>query len=128
MKILTIKEPYASFIANGIKTIETRSWKTNYRGEIYIHAGKTNVKFKNEEVKKLAKNLTFHSGEIICKCRLIDCIYMTEEFIERVKKETPNEFILGEYEVGRYGWILELEEILKKPIKAKGQLGIWNYD
>lgn len=39
MKVLTIKEPFATLIKNKIKHIETRSWKTNYRGEIYIHAG-----------------------------------------------------------------------------------------
>lgn len=37
MKVLTIKEPYATFIMNNLKQIETRSWKTNYRGEIYIY-------------------------------------------------------------------------------------------
>ena len=39
MKVLTIKEPFATLIKNKIKYIETRTWKTNYRGEIYIHAG-----------------------------------------------------------------------------------------
>lgn len=38
MKVLSIKEPFATLIANGLKKIETRSWKTNYRGEIFIHA------------------------------------------------------------------------------------------
>lgn len=40
MKVLSIKEPYASLIKNNIKKIETRSWKTNYRGKLYIHASK----------------------------------------------------------------------------------------
>ena len=39
MKVLSIKEPFATLIKNKIKCIETRSWKTNYRGELYIHAG-----------------------------------------------------------------------------------------
>ncbi len=38
MKALSIKEPFATLIANGDKTIETRSRKTNYRGELFIHA------------------------------------------------------------------------------------------
>ncbi len=38
MKVLSIKEPYASLIMNGDKKIETRSFKTNYRGPLYIHA------------------------------------------------------------------------------------------
>ena len=36
MKVLTIKEPYASLIINGYKMYEFRSWKTNYRGKIIM--------------------------------------------------------------------------------------------
>ena len=39
MKGLTIKEPWASLIINGYKKYEFRSFKTNYRGKILIHAG-----------------------------------------------------------------------------------------
>ena len=38
MKALTIIQPWATLLAAGKKRIETRSWKTNYRGEILIHA------------------------------------------------------------------------------------------
>ena len=40
MKVITIKQPFASLIAAGIKEYEFRTWKTKYRGEIFIHAGK----------------------------------------------------------------------------------------
>lgn len=40
MKIITIKQPFASLIAAGLKEYEFRTWKTKYRGEILIHAGK----------------------------------------------------------------------------------------
>ena len=66
-------------------------------------------------------------GKIICKCNLVDCIYMDEEYIRNIKKD-KKEFLCGRYEVGRYAWILELVEILDSPIVAKGQLGIWNYN
>lgn len=51
MKVITIKEPFASLVADGIKKVETRSWKTNYRGEIYIHAGLTKVPEQDERIK-----------------------------------------------------------------------------
>jgi hypothetical protein len=38
MKTLSIRQPYASLICNGIKKIENRSWKTAYRGKLLIHA------------------------------------------------------------------------------------------
>lgn len=40
MRALTIRQPWASLIAAGVKTIETRSWATSYRGSMLIHAGK----------------------------------------------------------------------------------------
>ncbi len=39
MKALSLWQPWASLIALGVKTIETRSWATNYRGPLAIHAG-----------------------------------------------------------------------------------------
>ena len=40
MKFLTIRQPWASLIAVGAKTIETRPFSTTYRGPLAIHAGK----------------------------------------------------------------------------------------
>lgn len=39
MKALSIRQPWASRIASGRKTIELRSWRTNYRGPILVLAG-----------------------------------------------------------------------------------------
>ena len=117
VKVLSIREPYASLIKMKIKTIETRSFKTNYRGELYIHASlsKSNV---DDELSKL---VTPMYGKIICKCKLVDCVLMTENYVKEIKEKMPME-----YEVGRYAWILEsVEEI--DAIKAKGKLGIWNF-
>ena len=129
MKVLTIKEPFATLIKNKIKYIETRSWKTNYRGELYIHAGiaklTSDVK-KRKDLSKLYNEESLNFGYIICKCNLIDCIYMTKEFIEQEKYKDYNNFIAARYEIGRYAWVLDnIEPIF--PIPAKGQLGIWNY-
>jgi hypothetical protein len=129
MKVLTIREPFATLIKNKVKYIETRSWKTNYRGELYIHAGVAKIKKEVRERKGLSELYSdndLNYGYIICKCKLIDCIYMTEDFIEQEKKNNPNNFIAGHYEVGRYAWVLKDIELIT-PIKAKGQLGIWNY-
>ena len=39
MKVITLKQPWATLVAEGIKKYEFRSWKYNYRGDILIHAG-----------------------------------------------------------------------------------------
>lgn len=122
VKVLSIREPYASLIKLKIKTIETRSFKTNYRGELYIHASlsKSNV---GDDLSKLVMPMY---GKIICKCKLVDCVLMTKEYVKYVKDNMPMEYKCGLYEEGRYALILEnIEEI--DAIKAKGKLGIWSF-
>ena len=36
MKAISLHQPWASMIARGIKDIETRTWSTEYRGELLI--------------------------------------------------------------------------------------------
>lgn len=130
MKVLSLTEPYATLIKEKKKFIETRSWKTNYQGELYIHASKTKIAkndLENEELISLIENKNFNFGYIICKCNLVDCIYMTKEFVEEIKNNNYQEYLCGEYSEGRYAWILENIEIIT-PIKAKGSLSIWEYN
>jgi hypothetical protein len=40
MKAISIREPWASMITNGLKTIETRTWNTNHRGKLLLCASR----------------------------------------------------------------------------------------
>ena len=51
MKVLSLTEPYATLIKEKTKRIETRSWKTSYRGELYIHASNTKIPKEYKENK-----------------------------------------------------------------------------
>ena len=125
MKVLSIKEPFATLIKDKVKIYETRSWKTNYRGEIYIHASLTKSKSENAKPSEKYLKSEINPGFIICKCELVDCIPMTEEFIEYIYNNTK-EYEYGRYSEGRYAWELKILEVLDSPIPAKGKLGIWN--
>lgn len=131
MKVLSIKEPFATLIKNKKKYIETRSWKTNYRGELYIHASISKIK-KDVNVRRELMNLINDDemgyGNILCKCELVDCIYMTEEYIDYIKTNEYQQYICGYYEVGRYAWVLKNIQPLDEMIPTKGKLGIWDYD
>ena len=87
MKALTIKQPYATLIAEGIKEYEFRTWKTKYRGEFLIHAGKgKNLKY----MKKFEYlNLDCPSSCIIAKVTLDDCIEVKDEFRKILKEKNP---------------------------------------
>ena len=125
MKVLTIREPWASLIINGYKEYEFRSWKTNYRGKILIHAGmslekKNALKFKDYD-------LEYMKGAIIGEAMITDCIPVTPDFEEMLYKK--NNLVYEKSEHPRvYAW--KLENIVKydEPIYCKGKLGLWNYE
>lgn len=82
MKALSIRQPWASLIAMGIKDVENRTWKTNYRGEFLIHASKTFDRqgmiylLNNEEIYGVSTSTfsTMPRGGIIGKAEIVDCV------------------------------------------------------
>jgi hypothetical protein len=48
-KVLSVRQPYATLICAGVKTIENRTWKTDYRGKLLIHASGDNMSFFDTE-------------------------------------------------------------------------------
>lgn len=128
MKVLTIKQPYASLILKGYKEYEFRTWKTKYRGDILIHAGKTIDKKALEKRFKGYDLGDMPTGVIIGKVILVDCVNVNKEFADKMKKVDKNVYQLDEYINNIYGWKLENIEGIKPYIIVKGQLGLWNYD
>ena len=127
MRVLSIREPFASLIASGDKKIETRSFKTNYRGELFIHASGKKIDksiVDNTFINNMIKDRKMQFGKIICRVKLVDCVYLDREFINSIKD--TKEYQLGLYKEGRYAWILDNVELIE-PIIAKGRLNIWNY-
>ena len=129
MRVLTLQEPWASLIGEGIKTIETRSWPCNQFGELYIHAGSTKISSKEPRKKELSSWLSgpCHYGTIFAKCNLVDCIKITAEFADQIKETNLRCYLCGDYTPGRYAWILSDIELIE-PIQKSGKLGIWYYD
>lgn len=127
MKAITIKQPFASLIAAGIKEYEFRTWKTKYRGEILIHAGKG---IDKKAMKKFeCYGLDYPSGAIIARVNLTDCVTVVDEFrkVLKGKNELVYSSIVKHTEWNGYGF--KLENVAKiDPIPAKGKLSIWEYD
>ena len=125
MKVLTIKEPWASLIIEGYKKYDFRSWKTKYRGKILIHAGMT---IEQDMLKKF-KNYKFipNPGYIIGEATLVDCILVDEKFNEKLRNIDPIVYGRNNH-VCTYAWKLENVIKYKKTIPIKGKLGLWNYE
>lgn len=127
MKVLTIKQPFASLIVNGYKEYEFRTWKTKYRGEFLIHAGKGIDKKAMEKFSYL--NLDYPTGCIIGKVTLTDCILIDKNARKMLlnKNNPVYDSIIKHTEWKGYGY--KLENIQKiNPIKVNGKLSFWDYD
>lgn len=152
MKILTVTQPYATFIILGLKEFETRSWPYHYCGEIGIHAGKglgpvggisgfegilkdgmmMGLLMRQIEqdqglkpCKRWIHSPLFPLGEILGKVDMAGCVKIDPEFKESLSLQ---EKIIGNYAYGRFAWKMENPRRFDTPIPAKGSQGIWNYE
>ena len=102
MKALSIKEPWASLILEGKKTIETRTWITHYRGSVILCASKTPV--------------SDISGKAFALADIVDCREMTKEDVEDAMCNTyPN----------AKSWVLKNVRPVV-PFEVKGSLGLFD--
>ena len=104
MKALSIKEPWATLILDGEKTIETRIWQTSFRGKILLCASK-NPKSRI-------------SGKAFATAELYD--------IKRMDKSHEKDACCEVYE-GAYSWFLR--DITPIPLfDVKGQLRLFEVE
>ena len=122
MKVLTIKQPWASLIVNGYKDYEFRSWKTNYRGKILIHAGLSVDRDASKRVE--CYDLNYINGAIIGEAEITDCILVSDSFKEELMDINPIVYSRTD----TYAWKLGNIIMYDEPIYVKGKLGLWNYD
>lgn len=129
MKTLSIRQPWASLICAGIKDVENRTWKTNYRGKLLIHSssykcpkGVANMlplemgnTLINEDVYGNIDLENLPSSVIIGYVDLTDCV------------EGDYDSIWAEGECIKF--VLENAYMFDEPITGvKGKLNIFDYD
>jgi len=104
MRTLSIRQPYAWLIVNGLKKIENRTWKTKFRGEILIHTGKQLAHGSSWEkirrimgsnaVTHLLNKSEYTMGGIVGKVEIVDCVQESND----KWFEGPNGFVLRKAE------------------------------
>lgn len=145
MKAVTLWQPWASAIAVGAKSIETRCWETYYRGPLAIHASCSRgtldrgarpfraifndiLETCHESRSLFADQLeldfdTLPFGAVIATCNLVDCLPV-ETLLPRLNER---EIGWGDYSKGRHAWVLRDIKRLVNPIPAKGAQSLWNW-
>ena len=124
LKVLTLRQPWATLVAEGIKKYEFRSWKTNYRGKVLIHAG---TGIDKEDMKKYENmNLKFPSRRIIAIVEIEDCLELDEQLNKKIITE-KNVAYGNKIRTG-YAWKLKNVKKINYGKDVNGQLGLWNID
>lgn len=135
MKVITLWQPWASFIALGWKTIETRTHNrfNNLFGQtIAIHAGMNYdedwkeyalpfmAPFMEVQAELMQNKFRKDCGKILCTTHVLSTGILS-------KRHSADSMIDCENTV-RYGLFLDELRMLQNPISIKGHQGIWNYD
>lgn len=155
MKAITIWQPWASLLACGAKKFETRSWATDYRGPIAIHAAKKDIYKTVSELPDFTtlavlndlywfwniqdgaqKKMAGMQGCVIATAELVGCYevgenpFTLEPFVsnDNATAITGNELLFGNWQPGRYAWEFANMQMLEEPIPAKGRQRMWNWE
>jgi activating signal cointegrator 1 len=131
-------------VALGAKSIETRSWRTWYRGCLLVHAARAFPRWARDLCKQepfasalvqagytnprsgLADPGQLPLGMILAICNLKHCVRIGTPGIELPPSEPERSF--GDYTLGRYAWVLSDVQPLPEPIAAHGSIGLWEPD
>lgn len=108
MKALSIHPYFACAISEGAKSIECRTWKTDYRGDIVICS----------TAKKYHGTIPSHALSVV---ELVDIVPFEKKHLKAALMRPD------EYRPGMYAWILRNNRLIV-PQPVKGKLSLWNYD
>jgi hypothetical protein len=133
VKVLTLTQPWATLVGLGEKRIETRDWRTAYRGPLAIHAAKGFPVWAKEltlydpmfvSVLGARAVMRLPRGAVVAVCRLVD-VRPTEQLEPTLSRK---ERAFGDFTAGRWGWVLDDVLALPEPIAASGSLGLWEWN
>jgi hypothetical protein len=126
LRVLTVRDPWATMIAAGRKQWETRTRKTHFRGWVAIHAGVAMTrpqidlaKHLGLDPRELATGRVVAIAELVATTRTVDI-----DLANFGKGITDEERLLGDYTPGRWAWNLRSVQAFRGP-KLKGKLGLW---
>lgn len=124
IKTITLKQPWATLVAEGVKKYEFRSWKCNYRGKILIHAGAGVDKEFLERCRVFG--FAFPKKKILAEAEIIDCIKIDDDFNKMIKN--MDNVVYGSKDRSGYAWVIDNVRKLNIDEEVNGKLSFWNYD
>src|ERR1700682_4460171 len=77
MKIISIRQPWASLIVGGVKDVENRTWPTRYRGPVLVHASQHVDDVSSEDIERrfgVRMPSALPLGGIVGITEIVDCV------------------------------------------------------
>jgi len=119
-KALSVRQPWAELIISGRKTIELRSWTTNYRGPLWIHAGSRPPETTVREIVDQPERL-YRGGYVgWATVALVVPMTLNRWGAWRNRHLDPGPFIGG-----LFGWLFIDVGRLSCPVPAHGHLKLY---
>ena len=115
MKALSIRQPWAWLIVNGYKDIENRTWSTDFRGRVYVHAGRKikSGDFPEQRDYIRESRITLPEelplGAIVGEVTITECLDVSS----------------NPWFCGPFGFLLSEPVAYDNPIPYRGQLGFF---
>lgn len=116
---LSIRQPWVELILQGRKTIEVRTWNTNYRGRLLLHASRAVDCDACNRFGLEPSGLTI--GAIVGVVDLTDCRRFTYEDWQEL---FPAHLNLRDFRKGLIGWFLRNPRRVA-PTPLPGRLGLF---
>ncbi|MFV0326913.1 MAG: hypothetical protein ACK5LF_21455 [Bacteroides xylanisolvens] len=126
LNTLSVQQPFALLEVLGIKDIENRTWKTDFRGRIYIHAcawKKARAIYQlTEEQKSIVSNYPIVKSLLDEKELMYSAIIGHVDLVDIVE-DSSSVWALKDH----YHWILANPVMFESSIvNVKGQLNFWD--
>lgn len=142
MKALSIQNPWPHVIGLGIKDIENRTWKTSYRGRIYLHASgkpwtwdkiceyitpeRLDIFLENNFIPSWIRSLP--TSAIIGEVDIVDCVIGHPSVWADKSIGYDNE-LNSSWDNPIYNWVLANPVLYDEPIlNVKGKLNLWEFE
>jgi tetratricopeptide (TPR) repeat protein len=110
-RCLSIRQPWAWAICAGVRGVDNRTWSTDYRGQIAIHASSKPLEKGQFDGNLDISLLTY--GAIIGTADLVDVVELTESL-----DSDP-------WASGPLCWLLQNGRLFAEPIRFKGKLQLY---
>lgn len=125
MKALTICQPYPRLIMIGEKHVENRTWSTNYRGPLAIHAGKSRLWLTgDDEAAAAAAGDTLAFGAVVAIAQLEACQQASTIHAGLLDQRFP-QLRNRAHCLGPVCWVLTNVRRLATPLPWRGSQGLF---